>query len=56
MRTVEGSDLIGYRVVDSEAGAMTGRKKTADDALAAAAPEAPDEAKSAPRRRTPAKK
>lgn len=38
---IEGSDLVGYRVVDDEAGALTGRKKTAADALAAAGIAAP---------------
>jgi hypothetical protein len=34
--TVEGNDTVGYRVIDSEAGPLTGRKPTHDDALSAA--------------------
>lgn len=37
---IEGNDTIGYRVVDDERGALTGRKATEADALAIAGVEA----------------
>jgi hypothetical protein len=38
---IEGNDTIGYRVVDDEAGALTGRKATEQDALKVAGIEKP---------------
>lgn len=34
--TIDGNPTIGYRVIDEAAGPITGRKKTPEDALAAA--------------------
>lgn len=52
--TIEGSEYVGFRVMDDKVGALTGRHRTAEEALAAAGiTEAKTEAKPAAAKATP---
>lgn len=54
---IEGNDVAGYRVVDDEIGALTGRQRSEEDALNAAGVDAKDltsDAKAAPKARAKA--
>lgn len=52
--TVEGNEVVGFRVVTDAGTVLTGRKRTESDALAAAGVEA--KKAPAPAKRAPAKK